>query len=226
MRVLVVEDNEELVALLVKALSRAGIDADSAHTLGDAEASLRTVSYAAVVLDLGLPDADGLTLLDQMRRRRDQTPVLILSARSGLDDRVTGLNKGASDYLPKPFATEELIARLQALLRRSPGPGGPTLSLGNVSFKTDGRQAEVDGRILSLPAREVDVLEVLLKRNGRVVSHDALQGQVFGSSQDVASNAIEVYIHRLRKLLAEAGATVQIHTIRGAGYLMDVVKTT
>ena len=224
MRVLVVEDNEELVALLVKALSRAGIDADSARTVGDAEASLRTVSYAAVILDLGLPDADGLTLLDQMRRRRDQTPVLILSARSGLDDRVTGLNKGASDYLPKPFATEELIARLQALLRRFPGPGGPTLSLGNVSLKTDGRQAEVDGRILSLPAREVDVLEVLLKRNGRVVSHDSLQGQVFGSSQDVASNAIEVYIHRLRKLLAEAGANVQIHTIRGAGYLMDVVK--
>jgi two-component system response regulator TctD len=249
MRVLVVEDNEELVALLTKALSRAGIDADSARTVVDAEASLRTVSYAAVVLDLGLPDADGMTLLDQMRRRRDQTPVLILSALGEVDDRVTGLraggddylvkpyaftellarvtglNKGASDYLPKPFATEELIARLQALLRRSPGPGGPTLSLGNVSLKTDGRQAEVDGRILSLPAREVDVLEVLLKRNGRVVSHDALQGQVFGSSQDVASNAIEVYIHRLRKLLAEAGANVHIHTIRGAGYLMDVVKT-
>ena len=225
MRVLLVEDNIELVGLLTKALGRAGLDVDAARTVGDAEASLRTVSYAAVVLDLGLPDADGLSLLEQMRRRRDQTPVLILSARSGLDDRVTGLNKGASDYLAKPFATEELIARLQALLRREPGPGGPTLTLGNVSLKTDGRQAEVDGRILSLPAREVDVLEVLLKRNGRVVSHDSLQGQVFGSSQDVASNAIEVYIHRLRKLLADAGANVQIHTIRGAGYLMDVAKT-
>jgi two-component system response regulator TctD len=225
MRVLLVEDNDDLVGLLSKALARAGLDVDAAGNVADAEASLRTVTYAAVVLDLGLPDADGLTLLDQMKRRRDQTPVLILSARNGLDDRVTGLNKGASDYLMKPFATEELVARLQALLRRSPGPDGPTLTLGNLSLRTDGRQAIVDGRMLTLPAREVDVLEVLLKRNGRVVSHDSLQGQVFGSSQDVASNAIEVYVHRLRKLLAEAGANVQIHTIRGAGYLMDVTKT-
>lgn len=225
MRVLMVEDNVELVDLLAKALARAGLEVDAVRTVADAEISLRTVTYAAVVLDLGLPDADGLTLLDQMRRRRDQTPVLILSARDGLDDRVSGLNKGASDYLPKPFATEELIARLQALLRRPPGPGGPTLMLGNVTLKTDGRQAEVDGKMLSLPAREVDVLEVLLKRYGRVVSHDALQGQVFGSSQDVASNAIEVYVHRLRKTLAEAGANVRIHTIRGAGYLMDLAKS-
>ena len=225
MRVLVVEDNDDLVALVTKALARAGLDVDAAQTVADAEASLRTVQYAAVVLDLGLPDADGLTLLDQMRRRRDQTPVLILSARGGLDDRVGGLNKGASDYMVKPFSTDELIARLQALLRRSPGPDGPTLTLGNVALKTDGRQAVVDGRMLSLPAREVDVLEVLLKRSGKVVSHDSLQGQVFGSSQDVASNAIEVYVHRLRKILAEAGANVQIHTIRGAGYLMDVAKS-
>ena len=224
MRILVVEDNDQLVVLLTKALAKAGLDVDSARNVADAEASLRTVSYAAIVLDLGLPDADGFALLDHMRRRRDQTPVLILSARSGLDDRVTGLDKGASDYLAKPFATEELIARLQALLRRPPGGGGTVLSLGNVSLKTEGRQAAVDGKMLTLPAREIDVLEVLLKRNGRVVSHDSLQAQVFGSSQDVASNAIEVYIHRLRKMLGEAGATVQIHTIRGAGYLMDVAK--
>ena len=225
MRILVVEDNDQLVVLLTRALAKAGLDVDSARTVADAEASLRTVSYAAVVLDLGLPDADGRALLDQMRRRRDQTPVLILSARSGLDDRVSGLDKGASDYLVKPFATEELIARLQTLLRRAPGPDGAVLALGNVSLKTDGRQAAVDGKMITLPAREVDVLEVLLKRHGRVVSHDSLQSQVFGSTQDVASNAIEVYVHRLRKTLVEAGATVQIHTIRGAGYLMDVAKT-
>jgi len=224
MRILLVEDNADLVSLIEKALTRAGLDADSVRNAADAEASLRSMHYAAIVLDLGLPDADGLEVLEQIRRRRDQTPVLILSARGGLDDRVGGLNKGASDYMVKPFSTDELIARLQALLRRSPGPDGPTLNLGNVALKTDGRQAIVDGRMLSLPAREVDVLEVLLKRSGRVVSHDSLQGQVFGSSQDVASNAIEVYVHRLRKILAEAGADVQIHTIRGAGYLMDVVK--
>ena len=224
MRVLVVEDSESLVGLLTKALAKAGLDADTARNAGDAEASLRIMHYAAVVLDLGLPDADGLQVLGQLRRRHDETPVLILSARSGLNDRITGLKKGASDYLAKPFATDELIARLQALLRRDPGAGA-VLSLGNVSLRTEERQAAVDGKPITLTVREVDVLEVLLKRHGRVVSHDALQNQVFRPTQDVGSNAIEVYIYRLRKSLAEAGANVQIHTIRGAGYLMEIVKT-
>ena len=224
MRILVVEDNGELVGLLTKALAQAGLDVDAARNAADAETSLRTMHYAAVVLDLGLPDADGLVVLDQMRRRRDQTPVLILSARGGLDDRLTGLHKGASDYLVKPFATEELVARLQALLRRSPGSEGHTLTLGNLSLETENRQAGVAGKLLFLPAREADVLEVLLRRSGRVVSQEVLEGQVFGQSQGVSSNAIEVYVHRLRRLLAEAGANVQIHTIRGAGYLIDVEK--
>src|SRR5215831_13341174 len=164
MRILVVEDHADLVGLLAKALARAGLDVDSARNAADAEASLRGVHYAAVVLDLGLPDADGLTVLEAMRRRRDETPVLILSARGGLDDRVKGLHKGASDYLVKPFAMEELVARLQALLRRSPSPHGQALSLGNVTFETEGRQAMVAGKLMTLPLREGDVLEVLLKR--------------------------------------------------------------
>ena len=220
MRVLVVEDNGELVVLLTKALERAGLDVDGVRTVGDAEASLRAMNYAAVVLDLGLPDADGLSLLDQMRRRRDATPVLILTARSGIEDRVKGLDKGASDYLIKPFATEELIARLQALLRRAPTPEGHVLTLGNVALETAGRQTSVAGKPVTVPAREADLLEVLMKRNGRLVSHEVLRGQVFGAAQGVSSNAIEVYIHRLRRLLTDAGANVQIHTIRGAGYLM------
>jgi two-component system response regulator TctD len=224
MRILVVEDNGELVVLLAKALARAGLDVDSARNAADAEASLRSMHYAAVVLDLGLPDADGLVVLDRMRRRRDPTPVLILSARGGLDDRISGLDKGASDYLVKPFATEELVARLQALLRRSPASESQRLTLGNLSLEIETRQAAVAGKMLTLPAREADLLEVLLKRSGRVVSHEALEGQVFGASQGVTSNAIEVYVHRLRRLLAEAAANVVIHTIRGAGYLMDVDK--
>lgn len=222
MRILLVEDNGELVVLLTKALARAGLDVDSVRNAGDAEASLRTMRYAAVILDLGLPDADGMAVLEQMGRRRDPTPVLILSARGGLDDRITGLDKGASDYVVKPFATEELVARLQALLRRSPASAGRRLTLGNLSFETEGRQADVDGRMLPLPAREADVLEVLLKRSGQVVRHDALESQVFGPTQDISSNAIEVYVHRLRRMLAEAGANVEIHTIRGAGYLINV----
>ena len=145
-------------------------------------------------------------------------------ARSGLDDRVSGLHKGASDYMVKPFATDELVARLQALLRRPPNGEGHKLALGNVTFESENRQTAVAGKMLALPAREADVLEVLLKRGGRLVSHEALEGQVFGQSQGVSSNAIEVYIHRLRRLLADAGSNVQIHTIRGAGYLMDVEK--
>jgi len=224
MRILLVEDNADLVSLIEKALTRAGLDADSVRNAADAEASLRSMHYAAIVLDLGLPDADGLEVLEQIRRRRDQTPVLILSARGGLDDRVKGLHKGASDYMVKPFAMEELVARLQALLRRAPDSPGQRLMLGNVAFETEGRQASVAGRLLALPLREADLLEVLLKRSGRVVSHAALQSQVFGAAQDVASNAIEVYVHRLRKMLADAGANVSIHTIRGAGYLIDVAK--
>lgn len=220
MRVLLVEDNDELIGLLTKALERAGLGVDWARTVGDAEASLRTMSYAAVVLDLGLPDADGLSLLDQMRRRRDATPVLILTARSGIGDRVKGLDKGASDYLIKPFATQELVARLQSLLRRTPSAEGHVLRLGNVALETAGRQASVAGRPVAVPAREADLLEVLMKCNGRLVSHEVLRGQVFGATQGVSSNAIEVYVHRLRRLLTDAGATVQIHTIRGAGYLM------
>lgn len=220
MRILVVEDNGDLVALLTRSLERAGLEVDWARTVGDADASLRAMSYAAIVLDLGLPDADGLNLLDQMRRRRDVTPVLILTARSGIEDRVKGLGKGASDYLIKPFATEELIARLQSLLRRAPSPDGQVLKLGNVTLETAGRQASVAGKPVAVPAREADLLEVLMKRNGRLVSHEVLRGQVFGAAQGVSSNAIEVYIHRLRRLLIDAGATVQIHTIRGAGYLI------
>jgi len=220
MRVLVVEDNDELASLIARALERAGLDVDSARSVADAEASLRAMGYAAVVLDLGLPDADGLDLLDRMRRRRDSTPVLILTARSGIADRVKGLDKGASDYLIKPFATEELIARLQALLRRAPAAEGHVLTLGNVALETAGRQASVAGKPVMVPAREADLLEVLMKRNGRLVSHEVLRGQLFGAAQGVSANAIEVYIHRLRRLLADAGANVQIHTIRGAGYLM------
>ena len=219
-----VEDNGELVVLLTKALAHAGLDVDSARNAGDAEICLKTMHYAAIVLDLGLPDTDGLAVLDNMRRRRDQTPVLILSARGGLDDRITGLHKGASDYLVKPFAMDELVVRIQTLLRRSPDSKGDALTLGNVSFETESRQATVAGKMIFLPPRESEVLEVLLKRNGRTVSQDSLESQVFGMSQSISSNAIEVYVHRLRKMLADAGANLEIHTIRGVGYLLEPAK--
>jgi two-component system response regulator TctD len=220
MRVLLVEDNRELVSLLVKGLTQSGFSADSVGTVGDARQVLHNMKFAAVVLDLGLPDEDGLALLRDMRRRGDSTPVLVLTARDGVTDRVTGLREGADDYLPKPFAMEELVARLQALLRRPGNLLGKLLSFGNVALDTEGRQVFVAGKPRAFPARETAVLEILLRRGGNVAPKRLFEDQLFGLSGDVGSNAVEVYVHRLRKMLQDADATVKIHTVRGVGYLM------
>ena len=178
------------------------------------------MKYAAIVLDLGLPDEDGLALLRDMRRKHDTTPVLVLTARDGVSDRVTGLREGADDYLAKPFAMEELVARLQALLRRPGNLLGRLLTFGNVSLDTEGRQVFVGGTARAFPARETAVLEILLRRGGNVAPKRLFEDQLFGLSGDVGSNAVEVYVHRLRKMLGDAGARVKIHTVRGVGYLM------
>jgi two-component system response regulator TctD len=225
MRVLLVEDSAELVALLKKGLAQGGFAADAVRTAADAAHALSTVHYAAMVLDRGLPDEDGLILLRDMRRRGDATPVLVLTARDGVSDRVTGLREGADDYMAKPFAMEELIARLQALLRRSDNLLGRRLTFGNVALDTEGRQVLVDGVVRTFPARETAVLEILLRRSGNVAPKRLFEDHLFGLSGEVGSNAVEVYIHRLRKMLADAGATVRIHTVRGVGYLMAVEKS-
>jgi two-component system response regulator TctD len=224
MRVLIVEDNAELVSLVVKGLAQSGLAADSVGTVADALHVISTMKYAAIVLDLGLPDDDGLALLRDMRRRGDSTPVLVLTARDGVMDRVTGLREGADDYLAKPFAMEELVARLQALLRRPGNLLGRLLTFGNVSLDTDGRQVFVAGSPRPFPARETAVLEILLRRGGNVAPKRLFEDHLFGLSGDVGSNAVEVYVHRLRKMLSDAGATVKIHTVRGVGYLMAEEK--
>ena len=220
MRVLIVEDNSELVALVTKGLAQAGLAADSVGTVGDATHVLATMHYAAIVLDLGLPDDDGINLLRDLRRRGDSTPVLVLTARDGVTDRVTGLREGADDYLPKPFAMEELVARLQALFRRPGQLLGRQLTFGNVALDTEGRQVFVAGAPRTFPARETAVLEILMRRGGNVAPKRLFEDHLFGLSGDVGSNAVEVYVHRLRKMLADSGATVKIHTVRGVGYLM------
>ena len=220
MRVLLVEDNADLVSLLIKGLAQGGMSADSVGTVGDALHVLTTMKYAAVVLDLGLPDEDGLSLLREIRRKGDATPVLVLTARDGVADRVTGLREGADDYLTKPFAMEELVARLQALLRRPGNLLGRLLTFGSVSLDTEGRQVFVGGSPRAFPARETAVLEILLRRGGNVAPKRLFEDHLFGISGDVGSNAVEVYVHRLRKMLGDAGASVKIHTVRGVGYLM------
>src|SRR5215472_8619257 len=219
MRLLIVEDNEELAELLAKGLQTAGYQADVLSTVEDARGVLSTTFYAALILDLGLPDGDGLELLREIRRRNNPIPVLVLTARGGLHDRVHGLRSGADDYLVKPFALEELFARLEAQLR----PGhllGSNLRIANLEFDTQNRQASIDDQPQLFSARETEVLELLMRSKGRVVSKKQVEDHIFGHSGDVASNAIEVYVHRLRKQLSERGAKVQVHTIRGVGYLI------
>ena len=224
MRLLIVEDNEELAELLAKGLRTAGYETDVLSTVEDARAVLSTTFYAALILDLGLPDGDGLALLRELRQRDNPVPVLVLTARGGLHDRVQGLRSGADDYLVKPFALEELIARLEAQLRRPGQLLGNSLKIANLQFDTQNRQASIDDQPQVLSSRETAVLELLMRSKGRVVSKKHVEDHIFGLSGDVASNAVEVYVHRLRKQLSEKGAKVQIHTIRGVGYLIAEEK--
>jgi DNA-binding response OmpR family regulator len=224
MRLAVVEDNPELAQLLTQSLKAEGYETDLMTTAAEARAAVTTTRYAALILDLGLPDGDGLSILREIRLRKDPLPVLVLTARGGLQDRVSGLRGGADDYLVKPFALEELVARLEALLRRPGQLLGRSLQVANLVFDTESRQAFIDDKPQILSAREVAVLELLMRRKDRVVSKKLVEDHIFGLSGEVASNAVEVYVHRLRKQLSEHGAKVQIHTIRGVGYLMGEEK--
>jgi DNA-binding response OmpR family regulator len=224
MRLLLIEDNERFAALLKRGLTAAGFVVDILGTAEEAAAALHAERFEIVILDLGLPDADGLELLAEMRRRGDATPVLILTARGSVKDRVNGLGCGADDYLVKPFALEELVARLRALLRRPGNLLGLTLSLGNLSLDSAARQVFVGGEPIFLSPREVAVLEHLLRRSGRVVGKAVLESNLYGMAHEIGSNAVEVYVHRLRRRLAELGAAVEIHTLRGVGYLISERK--
>lgn len=224
MRLLIVEDNIELSRLVANALTAAGYQTDVVNSVVDARDAVSRISYAAAILDLGLPDGDGLSVLLELRRRMDPLPVLILTARTGLQDRVAGLRSGADDYLAKPFALEELVARLEAILRRPGQLLGSSLNLANLVYDTESRQVFIDNMPRAFSSRETLVLEILLRRHGRVVPKKNVEDHIFGLSGDVASNAVEVYVSRLRKQLGEYGARVQIHTIRGVGYLMAEEK--
>jgi DNA-binding response OmpR family regulator len=222
---LVIEDHDDLACLLLDGLAKAGFSVDRVGTLEEARQTVASNRYSGVILDLGLPDGDGLAIVRTLRSGDDSTPVIILSARGGVEDRVRGIELGADDYLAKPFALEELVVRIRALLRRPGEFLGKPLRTGNVAFDTAGRQVFVDEKPQFLSAREIDLLEILLRRTGRVVPKGLVEDHLFGLSGDVKSNAVEVYIHRLRKQLADAGATVEIHTVRGVGYLMTEAKS-
>lgn len=220
MRILLTEDNEELRDAIREGLEKADFAVDGFELADEADAAISTTKYDAVILDLGLPDGDGIDLLKSWRDRGETVPVLILTARDALDDRVAGLDSGADDYLAKPFAMEEVLARLRALLRRPGAALGVVLTAGNVTFDVTSREVRIDDVLIPIPRREMAVLEQLMRRLGNVVPKDLLSDSVYSFDDDVTSNSLEVGISRLRKRLSNVGAKVSIHTLRGVGYLL------
>lgn len=220
MRLLIVEDEPRLGQVLRESLGKAGFATDLCRCRRDAVEAIANFPYDVVILDLGLPDGDGTALLQGARRQGNAVPVLILTARDAVEDRVAGLNAGADDYLIKPFAMTELVARIKALLRRPGGALGVVLSAGNVELDTVGRDVRVRGETIAVPRQEIALLEQLLRRQGRVVPRAVLEEKLYAMEEEPESNAIPVHIHRLRKRLDDVGASAEIHTVRGVGYLL------
>lgn len=220
MRILLIEDEADLAHWLSRSLARhAGFVVDWADNGLLAERRLALEEFDAVILDLGLPGMDGHTLLTKMRARDDRTPVLVLTARDSLAERVGTLHEGADDFLPKPFVLEELEARLTALIRRSRGREHPRLSLGNLVLDTSAQRFTVGGQNLQLSPKEYAVLRVLIQRSGEPINKQQILDRIQGEDSDVNLEAIEVLAHRLRKKLTDTG--VQIVTMRGMGYSLE-----
>jgi two-component system OmpR family response regulator len=219
MRILVVEDDLILADGIANALRAVGHAVDGVATGPDADAALAAAEYELVILDIELPKFDGFEVLRRMRRRKLATPVLVLTARDSVHDRIHGLDLGADDYLTKPFEMGELEARIRALVRRSRGAAEDKIDLGRLAIDVKGRRAFVDGHAVELSAREFAVLEVLAARAGRVVSKEALIATVYQWDREVSPNVMEIFVHRLRRKLQDAG--VGIRTIRGLGYLLE-----
>lgn len=223
MRILLAEDDEFLASGIALALSDNGYAIDEVRTGPDADSAISSTTYDLVILDLGLPKLDGLDVLQRARARGQSIPIIVLTARDDVRDRVTGLDAGANDYLTKPFHLEELEARIRALLRKDRWENQTVVSYGPLKFDTSDRTALLDGKPLDLSAREVAVLEILMQKAGRTVSKDHITEHLSTFESEVTFNAIEITVHRLRKKLGEAG--VNIRTLRGLGYLLEIVES-
>lgn len=221
MRVLLAEDEHTLGTWLCKALERAGIQVDWVDDGQMADRALRTHDHDALILDLGLPGLDGHEVLQRLRARDQRLPILILTARDSLDERVRSLNAGADDFLAKPFALAELEARLHALVRRARGTEHPRMACGPLVFDAAKKQFTLNQEPLALSPREQAVLRVLIQRSGEPLSKQQILERVFSDDEDVHPEAVEVFVHRLRKRLEHSG--VRIVTLRGLGYALEAV---
>jgi DNA-binding response OmpR family regulator len=220
MQILLFEDHDRLAMSIVKGLADFGFGVDRFACAADGLCAMKAIAYNGIILDLGLPDRDGIDVLRELRERDRRTPILVLTARDGIDDRVAGLDAGADDYVLKPCAMKELAARLRALLRRPGRSLGAVLTAGNVRLDVASRQVTVSGSVVRFTRREIGALELLMRREGQVVSKAALEGGLYGLSKDVSANAIEVLISRVRRRLDAAAANCSIHTLHGIGYLL------
>ena len=217
MRVLLVEDDPLLGDGLEAGLRQSGFNVDWMKDGAAARAAMAAAPYDAVVLDLGLPKVSGLDVLGEWRRQGVDTPVLILTARDSVEDRIRGLDTGADDYLVKPFALGEVVARLRALIRRSHGRANPVFEHGTLVLDPNARTVLQDGRAVELTAKEFQLLELFLENKSRVLPRALLEEKLYGWAQELDSNALEVHVHHLRKKLGSQ----LIRTVRGVGYLVD-----
>ena len=222
MRLLIVEDSTRLREMLGEALSRMGHGVDLAADGEEGELMARMHAYDAIVLDRMLPQKDGLDVLRDIRRNGIITPVLLLTALDGVDEKVRGLGLGADDYLTKPFALAELVARLEALTRRHHGQADPLLKIGPLEIDLAAKTARRGGESVVLTAREFSVLELLARRPGQVLSRAQIEERIYAEGETPLSNAVDAAIYSLRRKLSPDGAPALIHTRRGLGYVLEV----
>lgn len=218
MRILLVEDEIDMVRALTAALGRQDVIVDHAPNLDYAEEAAKSGVHDVVLLDRKLPDGDGLSLIPALRKGQPGLPIIVLSALGSPDQRIAGLDHGADDYLAKPFSTDELLARIRAVMRRPTQMGDSKVTIGKLQFNLSTRMVEVAGEALDLPRRELLVLEALVQRAGRTVQRSTLEEAVYGFDDEIASNTLDAHISRLRRKLDGAG--VEIHGLRGLGYLL------
>ncbi len=221
MRVLLVEDDELLADAIARGLSMAGFTVDRVDSAEHAEPALKAEPFDLAILDIGLPGADGLTLLERLRRAKNRLPVLMLTAHFELPQKVRAFELGADDYLMKPFEQAELVARCRALIRRASQVPGGALSLARLSIDLNGRQLQVDGQAVELTRREWAVLEALAHHPGRIIAKERLLQALAGWEQDISPNALETHVSRLR---AKLGASVLIRCVRGLGYRLEEAR--
>jgi DNA-binding response OmpR family regulator len=220
MRVLAIEDNRQFLDLMRAHLAKHGFTVDGAETLADGLTLAGDGEHELILLDLGLPDGDGAQLVEQLRRARSPVPVIVLSARGAIVDRVGLLEAGADDYLVKPFDLDELVARIRAVARRGAARETESLAFADLVFDRRSRQALINGRAVILRPREAALLEALLRRAGEPIHRELLLSSLYGLDEEIGSNTLDVHVHHLHRRLAEAGARVSIATVRGHGYAL------